>query len=170
LRIVHTSPLCFFKTFLFLAKSLLLQENKKALDRAFPLSHKKGVRGILLLTKTKLTKKQMALVDTIVATGCSITEASSKSGYAEGEAGRVTASKTLRLPHVQEYMQQKIRESIGLNATIASRKVLDLAQSAKSEYVMLEASKDILDRAGYKPTEKSMTLVQGNINVSIDLT
>jgi len=149
---------------------LLLQENKKALDRLFALPHKKGVRGILLLTKNKLTKKQMALVDTIVATGCSITEASSKSGYADGEAGRVTASKTLRLPHVQEYMQQRIRESIGLNATIASRKVLDLASSAKSEYVQLEASKDILDRAGYKPAEKTMSLVQGNISVSIDLT
>ena len=82
----------------------------------------------------------------------------------------MTASKALRLPHVQEYMQQRIRESIGINATIASAKVLDLAQGAKSEYVQLEASKDILDRAGYKPTEKSMTLVQGNINVSIDLT
>ena len=125
---------------------------------------------MLLLKQIRLTKKQKTLVDTIVALGCSIKEASSKSGYAEGEAGRVTASKTLRLPHVQEYMQQCIRQSIGLNATIASRKVLDLASSAKSEYVQLEASKDILDRAGYKPVEKSMSLVQGNISVSIDLT
>ena len=52
----------------------------------------------------KLTNKQKQLVDTIVALGCSIKEASAKSGYAEGESGRVTASKTLRLPHVQEYM------------------------------------------------------------------
>jgi phage terminase small subunit len=123
-----------------------------------------------LLKQLRLTKKQKTLVDTIVALGCSIKEASAKSGYADGEAGRVTASKTLRLPHVQEYMQQVIRQSIGLNATIASRKVLDLASSAKSEYVQLEASKDILDRAGYKPVEKSMSLVQGNISVSIDLT
>ena len=123
-----------------------------------------------MLTKTKLTKKQTALVDTIVAFGCSITEASRKAGYAEGESGRVTASKAFRLPHVQEYMQQVVRQSIGINATIASKRVLDLAQSAKSEYVQLEASKDILDRAGYKPVEKSMSLVQGNISVSIDLT
>lgn len=123
-----------------------------------------------MLKQLKLTNKQMALVDTIVATGCSITEASSKAGYADGESGRVTASKALRLPHVQEYMQMRIRESIGLNATIASRKVLDLASSARSEYVQLEASKDILDRAGYKPVDKAMHLVQGNISVSIDLT
>ena len=123
-----------------------------------------------MLKQLKLTKKQMTLVDTIVAFGCSVKEASAKSGYAEGESGRVTASKTLRLPHVQEYMQQVVRQSIGINATIASKRVLDLAQSAKSEYVQLEASKDILDRAGYKPVEKSMSLVQGNISVSIDLT
>ena len=123
-----------------------------------------------MLTQRRITKKQMALVDTIVAKGCSIKEASIIAGYSKGDAGRVTASKTLRLPHVQEYMQQVVRQSIGINATIASKRVLDLAQSAKSEYVQLEASKDILDRAGYKPVEKSMTLMQGNISVSIDLT
>ncbi len=123
-----------------------------------------------MLKQIRLTNKQKCLVDTIVALGCSIKEASAKSGYAEGESGRVTASKTLRLPHVQEYMQQVVRQSIGINATIASKRVLDLAQSAKSEYVQLEASKDILDRAGYKPVEKSMTMLQGNISVNIDLT
>ena len=123
-----------------------------------------------MLKQIKLTNKQKCLVDTIVALGCSIKEASAKSGYAEGESGRVPASKTFRLPHVKYYMQQVVRQSIGINATIASKRVLDLAQSAKSEYVQLEASKDILDRAGYKPVEKSMSLVQGNISVSIDLT
>ena len=123
-----------------------------------------------MLEKLRITKRQKLLIDTIVATGCSVKKASEIAGYAKGESGRVTASKTLRLPHVQEYMQQVVRQSIGINATIASKRVLDLASSAKSEYVQLEASKDILDRAGYKPVEKSMSLVQGNISVSIDLT
>jgi phage terminase small subunit len=122
-----------------------------------------------LLKQRRLTTKQKDLVDTIVASGCSVKEASAKAGYSDGESGRVTASKTLRLPHVQEYMQQRVRESIGLNATVASKRILDLSTNAKSEYVQLEASKDILDRAGYKPVEKSMSLVQGNISVSIDL-
>ena len=122
-----------------------------------------------MLTQRRITKKQMLLVDTIVAKGCSIKEASIIAGYSKGDAGRVTASKTLRLPHIQEYMQQRVRESIGLNATIASKKVLDLASSAKSEYVQLEASKDILDRAGYKPIDKAMHLVSGGIDVTIDL-
>ena len=122
-----------------------------------------------MLDKLRITKKQKLLIDTIVATGCSVKNASEIAGYAKGESGRVTASKTLRLPHIQEYMQQRVRESIGLNATKASNKMLELSSNAKSEYVQLEASKDILDRAGYKPVEKSMSLIQGNINVSIDL-
>ena len=149
---------------------LLYQQNYNALDKVFYIVHKKGVRGILLLDKLRMTKRQKLLIDTIVATGCSVKKASEIAGYAKGEKGRVTASKTLRLPHVQEYMQQRVRESIGLNATKASNKMLELSTNAKSEYVQLEASKDILDRAGYKPVEKSMSLVQGNISVSIDLT
>ena len=99
-----------------------------------------------MIEQRKLTKRQTALVDTIVASGCSVKEASMHAGYADGESGRVTASKTLRLPHVQQYMMQRISESIGLSATTASNRILTLAKGAKSEYVQLEASKDILDR------------------------
>lgn len=117
----------------------------------------------------KLTDKQMALVDTLVATGCSIREAAKSAGYADGEAGRVTASKTLRKAHVQAYMMQRIGESLGLNATVAAAKMLSLAKGAKSEYVQLEASKDILDRAGFKAPDKHMHLHAGDISVKIDL-
>jgi len=119
-------------------------------------------------TKT-LTSKQTALVDTLVATGCSITHAAKAAGYAAGESGRVSASKALKLPHVQQYMMQRVGEAIGLNATVAAAKVLELSQGAKSEYVQLEASKDILDRAGYKAADKHMHLHAGEISVSIDL-
>ena len=95
------------------------------------------------LTGNKLTAKQKKLVDTLVAKGCSIKDASKDAGYSEGEAGRVTASKTLKLPHVQQYMMSTIAE---------------------------EASKDLLDRAGYKAVDKVMHSVAGNIKVSIDLT
>ena len=117
----------------------------------------------------KLTPKQTKLVDTLVATGCSITEAAKIAGYASGDSGRVTASKALKVPHVQEYMMRCINESIGMNATIASSKLVKLAKGAKSEYVQLEASKDILDRAGFKAPDKHLHLHQGDIKVSIDL-
>ena len=57
--------------------------------------------------KDDLTDKQRQLVDTIVATGCSIKEAAEKAGYSSKgskEAARVSASRTLRLPKVQAYM------------------------------------------------------------------
>jgi len=123
----------------------------------------------VLSKQRKCTKKQMLLIDTLVAKGCSIREAAESAGYAEGESGRVTASKALKLPHVQQYMMQRVGESLGLNATVAAAKVLKLAQGAKSEYVQLEASKDILDRAGYKAPDKHMHLHAGDIQVSIDL-
>tara|TARA_R100001460_G_scaffold4314_2_gene12361 strand:+ start:1148 stop:1516 length:369 start_codon:yes stop_codon:yes gene_type:complete len=117
-----------------------------------------------------LTSKQKKLVDTIVATDCSIKKASEEAGYSKGESGRVTATKTLRLPHVQQYMMQVVTQSIGLNATKALRRIMDLSDNAKSEYVQLEASKDILDRAGYKAPDKVMHSHVGNISVNIDLT
>ena len=117
----------------------------------------------------KLTPKQTKLVDTLVATGCSITEAAKIAGYASGDSGRVTASKALKVTHVQEYMMRCIQDSIGMNATIASSKLVKLSQGAKSEYVQLEASKDILDRAGFKAPDKHLHLHQGDIKVSIDL-
>jgi|TARA_R110000744_G_scaffold278237_1_gene390503 phage terminase small subunit len=122
-----------------------------------------------MLEQRKLTKKQSSLVDTLVATGCTLREAATQAGYAEGESGRVTASKTVRLPHVQSYMMQRINEQLGMNATVAAARVMNLATGARSEYVQLEASKDILDRAGFKPIDRSQVQVAGDIRVSIDL-
>jgi phage terminase small subunit len=121
------------------------------------------------LANMKLTKKQMALVDVMVAEGLPTSQAATKAGYAEGKSGYVTANKTLKLPHVQQYMMQRISEQLGLNAVTAAAKVMTLAQGAKSEYVQLEAAKDILDRAGFKPIDRSQVQIAGDIKVSIDL-
>ncbi len=121
------------------------------------------------LTERKLTEKQTALVDTLVANGCSITKAAELAGYAKGESGRVSASKALKLAHVQQYMMQRMGEQFGLSATIAAGQLRKLVTNAKSENVQLEASKDLLDRAGYKPIDRSQVQVAGDIQVSIDL-
>lgn len=117
----------------------------------------------------KLTKKQQALVDVMVAEGLPTSQAAIKAGYSEGKAGYVTAHRTLKQPHVQQYMMQRITEQLGLNATIAAAKVMNLASGAKSEYVQLQAAQDILDRAGFKPIDRSQVQVAGDIRVSIDL-
>lgn len=121
------------------------------------------------IEQRKLTPKQTALVDTLVATGCTLREAAREAGYADGESGRVSASRTIRLPHVQQYMMQRVTEQLGLNATAAAAKVMSLATGARSEHVQLEAAKDILDRAGFKPIDRAQVQVAGDIKVSIDL-
>jgi phage terminase small subunit len=120
----------------------------------------------------ELTDKQRALVDTIVATGCSIKDAAEKAGYSTNgskEAGRISASRTLRLPKVQSYMQQCIAKTLGLGAVSASRKLIDLSSGARSEYVQLEASRDILDRVGLRAPDKVAHNVTGDIKINIDL-
>ena len=117
----------------------------------------------------KLTDKQMALVDTLVAEGCSMKTAAELAGYAKGESGRISAHRALKAPHVQQYMMQRMNETFGLTATSALATVRRLSSGAKSEYVQLEASKDLLDRAGYKPIDRSQVQVAGDIKVSIDL-
>ena len=122
--------------------------------------------------KDDLTEKQRALVDTIVATGCSIKEAAEKAGYStkgSKEAGRVSASRTLRLPKVQQYMQSRIAQTLGLGAVSASRKLIELSNGARSEYVQLEASRDILDRVGLRAPDKVAHNIQGDIKINIDL-
>ena len=122
-----------------------------------------------LADQSTITAKQRKLVDTLVATGCTIKKASEVAGYAKGESGRVSASKALKSPNVQAYLMLQVSESIGLNATKASHRLLQLSQDAKSEYVQLEASKDILDRAGFKAPDKHHHLVAGDIKVNISL-
>ena len=122
--------------------------------------------------KDDLTDKQRQLVDTIVATGCSIKEAAEKAGYSSKgskEAARVSASRTLRLPKVQSYMQRSIANTLGLGAVSASRKLIDLSSGARSEYVQLEASRDILDRVGLRAPDKVAHNIQGDIKINIDL-
>lgn len=112
-----------------------------------------------------LTSKQRALVDHVLSTGDKISECYQLIGYSAPE----TAYKTLSLPHVQAYMMQQTAATLGKGSMWAAARMLKLSQSAKSEYVQLEASKDILDRAGFKPPERHQHQVQGDIKVSIDL-
>ena len=120
----------------------------------------------------ELTDKQKALVDTIVAKGCSIKEASKSAGYSSKgseEAGRVSASRTLRLPKVQKYMAMRIADTLGLGAVSASKRLIELSSGARSEYVQLEASRDILDRVGLRAPDKVAHNIQGDIKINIDL-
>ena len=119
--------------------------------------------------ETGLTEKQTALVEHLVANGGTVKRAAEVAGFAEGDSGRVSAQKALALPKVQAYMMERMRQELGVKATLAVHQVAKLAQNAKSEYVQLEAAKDIMDRVGLKEPDKHMHLHAGDIKVNIDL-
>ena len=66
-------------------------------------------------------------------------------------------------------MQSRIAQTLGLGAVSASRKLIDLSSGARSEYVQLEASRDILDRVGMRAPDKVAHNIQGDIKINIDL-
>ena len=126
------------------------------------------IMSVSMKETNQITPKAKKLVDTLVSTGCTITEASKLAGY-KGNSSRVSASRMLRNPKVQQYMFEQIQHNLGMSAVKAQSRLLDLCSGAKSEYVQLEASKDILDRAGFKALDKHQHLVKGDFSINIDL-
>lgn len=62
----------------------------------------------------------------------------------------VIAVENLAKPRVREYIESKAEK--------AAEVVFNLSQGAENETVKLNASKDILGRAGFKPVEKSQSV------------
>jgi len=81
----------------------------------------------------------------------------------------VSASKMLHKPEVQEYYRSQIQHRLNISTGKAVNTLARLTTDAKSEYVQLEASKDILDRGGFKAPDKHMHLLSGDFKVNIDL-
>ena len=127
-----------------------------------------NVNAILPKKQPELNKRQKALVDTLVSTGCSVGEASKAAGF-KGKTPSTQGYATLKKPHVAEYMYQQIQESFGISSLKAQHKLLSLTQNAKSEYVQMESAKDILDRAGFKAPDKHQHQIVGDFKVNIDL-
>ena len=107
----------------------------------------------------RLTPKQKKFADNLIETGKKAESAlkaydiKSKNPFNVASA---IASENLDKPSVQEYLANKAED--------AATMVYKLSQTAKMEPVRLNASKDILDRAGYKPVEKRQ-----NVNINVDL-
>jgi len=119
----------------------------------------------------ELTPRQRALVDTLVATGCTITEAARIAGYSGGsrmDGARVTASRTLRLPHVAEYLGRQMQDALHLEAPRALATLRRLHTMGASEYVQYHAAATLLDRAGYRQPDQP-TQQQGLVvNINLD--
>lgn len=116
-----------------------------------------------------LTDRQRMFVDQLVGSGCSLTEAARQAGYHDGPGLRVTASRLMKRPEVHAYLMQRVEEVLSLHAARAVNKLGWLVTEAKSERVQLDASRDILDRAGFRPMTSVSTQLTQDITVAIDL-
>jgi hypothetical protein len=113
--------------------------------------------------KQTLTDQQQQLVDLLTTTSWPKTKIADEMGVNTG-----WVYQAIRKPHVKEALQQAIGDALLDGAASAIVKVKELVQH-KSGYVALEASKDLLDRAGFKPVDRSQVAVAGDVKISIDL-
>ncbi len=100
-----------------------------------------------------LTRRQEAFVRAFVANGDNGSEAARAAGYAASSAYQ-RAYELLRLPHVQQAIRAELTRTFDAHAPLAFKTIARLAVSAESEQVRYVASKDILDRSGYRPAER----------------
>lgn len=110
-----------------------------------------------------LTGRQKELVGTLVADGGTHQMIAERM-----QADRSWVTKTLHKPHVQAAVLAAVGHSIG---AMSGQAVATLGKllGAGSEYVRLEAVKDVLDRAGFKPPDRKLVAIKGDVSISIDL-
>ena len=121
----------------------------------------------------ELTPRQRALVDTLVATGCTITEAARIAGYSGGsgtDGARVTASRTLRLPHVAAYLRRQMLDAFRLEAPRALATLRRLHTMGASEYVQYHAAATLLDGAGYGQLDQPVQEAPMSVHIVIGST
>ena len=99
------------------------------------------------------------------------TRSAINAGY--GEAGASTeAHRLLKNPKIREYLdelQKERRERVQARLSSMSEKIAEelynLALNAENENVRLSAFKDLLDRGGFKPTDKVETKNDTNAKI-----
>ena len=113
-----------------------------------------------------LSSKQLSFVAQYVANGGKGTDAAKRAGYAAASA-HVEANRQLQKPSIIKAIADLTVHALGASLPGALATIRRLSDRAKSEYVQLEASKDLLDRAGLAAAKK--VAVSGDISVKYDL-
>lgn len=107
---------------------------------------------------TKLTKKQENFCTEYLEIGNATEAAQRTYDVKNRQTANVVGAENLAKPCIREYL-----DGIAKSAVIV---IYELSQNAMNEAVRLSASKDILDRAGYKVHEKR---VEGNNNIIVTI-
>jgi len=114
-----------------------------------------------------LTDKERAFVEAYVEFDGNREQAINEAGY-DTVYPRQLAVQLLRKPHIV----QALLEETGLKLVSSAPKALATLQrlmDAKSDYVALEAARDVLDRSGFKQAEKHDHRIAGDVSIQIDL-
>lgn len=111
---------------------------------------------------SEITDAQAELVHMMLHDGCNPTEASKRLGR-----NKAWAYKTIVKQHVIEYRQKLSMMTLGWDATQALATMRELL-TAKSSYIRLEASKDLMDRAGMRVDAPRQANTAVNINFNVD--
>lgn len=109
----------------------------------------------------KLTPKQEGFAKDYIETGNATLAVKENYDVSSDNSAAVLGSNLLRNNKVLEYIEDKAEHAASI--------VYEIAQFGESDPVRLSASKDILDRAGYKPIERSIQVTQ-NIDESTERT
>lgn len=107
----------------------------------------------------RATKKQKGFVKDYLETGIASVAVKKHYNVKNDETARSIGSENLTKPNIQALIESYAEK--------ATENIYELANNAKGEPVKLAANKDILDRAGYKPVDRSESK---NINLTIDAT
>ncbi len=105
----------------------------------------------------KLTKKQKDFADEYIKTGNGTQSALKAYNVKKYNTANVVAVENLQKPTVLEYIQRA--------AQGAAERIEAMSINAENEAVRLSANKDVLDRAGYKAVERTMS-VQVNVDTN----
>lgn len=123
-------------------------------------------RELLATRFPNLTTKQLTFVAEYVASGGRKKDSAIAAGYAPASA-HVEAHRLLNLPKIIKAVHELTVHRLGAALPGALATVMRLSSGAKSEYVQLEASKDLMDRAGMAAPKK--VLVGSDVRVTFDL-
>lgn len=107
--------------------------------------------------KRKLTKKQKDFADEYINTGNKTQSALKTYDTKDYKTASVIGHENLEKPRVREYIESKAQR--------AAEITYDIAENGDGDGVRLSAAKDIQDRAGLKPIEKSQS-VSYNVDLS----
>lgn len=110
-----------------------------------------------------LTDQQAELVSLMTSTSWSKAQIAEQMGVSPD-----WIYQTVRKPHIKEAISAAISDGLISGAARALGRITELVEH-KSGYVALEASKDLLDRAGFKPVDRAQVAVAGDVKIQIDL-